>query len=80
MVTPKEAETLAHKTVQEYVNACGCNSTEDVSNVLMKLVSMCGLAMCATVGQRETIDRLIGTADYIRTTQSGVNWKMEKEH
>lgn len=38
MITPKEAEALATKHVQEYVNACGCNDLEDVGNALLKIV------------------------------------------
>lgn len=74
MITPKEAEALAQKTMQDYVNACRCDTIQDVGNALMKLVSMCGLAMCATVGQKEAVNRLEGTAAYIATTQAGKNW------
>ena len=77
MITPQQAENLAHKTVEDYVNACGCKSHEDVANVLMKLVSMCGLGMCATVGQAEAVARLQGTTDYIAKTQAGKNWKKD---
>jgi len=74
MITPTDAEALAKETMQNYVNACGCGSAQDVANVLMKLVSMCGLGICATVGQSEAVARLKGTADYIAKTQVGVNW------
>ncbi len=73
-----EVEPLAQQAMQDYVKACGCNSTQDVANVLMKLVSMCGLGMCATVGQGEAVDRLQGTTDYIAKAQDGVHWKMER--
>ena len=43
----------------------------------MKLASMCGLGMCATVGQEEAVARLQGTTDYIAATQEGKNWKSE---
>jgi hypothetical protein len=78
MLTAKQAEALAQQAMQDYVNKCGCNTPQDVANVLMKLVSMCGLGMCATVGQREAVDRLQGTTDYIAKAQAGVNWKMER--
>lgn len=77
MITPKEAEKLAHTVIQDYVNACKCNTLEDVGNALMKLASMCGLGMCATVGQEEAVARLQGTTDYIAATQEGKNWKSE---
>lgn len=77
MITPQQAEELANKTVETYVNACGCRDVQDVANVLMKLVSMCGLGMCATVGQPEAVARLQGTTDYIAKTQAGKNWRKE---
>lgn len=78
MITPQQAEALANKTVQDYVNACGCGDTQDVANVLMKLASMCGLAMAAVVGRDESVDRLIGTAMHIQATQPAAPWKMER--
>lgn len=78
MITPQESEVLAHKTMQDYVNACKCDTTQDVGNVLMKLVSMCGLGMCAVVGQPEAVDRLEGAVAYIAKTQAGKNWRSER--
>ena len=78
MITPQEAEALAQKTMQDYVNACKCENAQDVANALMKLVSMCGLGMCAVVGQPEAVDRLEGTAAYIAKTQEGRNWRSER--
>lgn len=77
MISPKAAEDLAQQVMQDYVKACGCDTTQDVANVLMKLASMCGLGMCATVGQVEAVSRLQGTTDYIANTQAGKNWKKE---
>jgi hypothetical protein len=77
MITPKQAEQLAQKVMQDYVKECKCDSTQDVANALMKLVSMCGLGMCATVGQAEAVARLQGTTDYIAKAQAGKNWKRE---
>ena len=77
MLTPKQAESLAQQTVQDYVNKCGCRTAEDVGNVLMKLVSMCGLGMCAVGGKVDAVSRLRGTAEYIEMTQEGVHWKSE---
>jgi hypothetical protein len=78
MITQQEAEALAQKMMQDYVNACGCDTVQDVGNALMKLVSMCGLGMCATVGQAEAVERLEATAAYIATTQAGKNWRTER--
>lgn len=78
MITPQEAEALAQKVMQDYVNACKCDTVQDVGNALMKLVSMCGLGMCATVGHTEAVQRLEGTAAYIAKTQEGKNWRSER--
>lgn len=77
MITPKEAEVLAHQTLEAYVNKCGCKNTRDVANVLMKLASMCGLGMCAVVGREESVDRMQQTTDYIAKAQAGKHWKVE---
>ena len=77
MITPQKAETLAQAMMQDYVKACDCQSVDDVANALMKLASMCGLGMCAVVGQPEAVARLQGTTDYIARTQAGKNWKRE---
>ena len=78
MITPQEAEALAQKAMQDYVNACKCETVQDAGNALMKLVSICGLGMCATVGPAEAVQRLEGTAAYISKTQEGKNWRSER--
>ena len=45
MIFPQEAETLAQGTLENYINSCDCKTPQDVANVLMKLISMSGLAM-----------------------------------
>ena len=77
MITPKEAEDLAQSTIENYVNTCGCATTGDVANALMKLASMCGLGMCAVVGQPDAVARMEGTTNYIRKAQEGKNWIMQ---
>lgn len=78
MITPNEAEVLAQQFVKDYVSACRCDTPQDVGNVLMKLVSMCGLGMCATVGQIDAVARLEGVVAYIAKTQAGKNWRTER--
>lgn len=80
MITSQEAEALAQQAMQRYVADCKCGTPQDVGNALMKLVSMCGLGMCATVGPEEAVARLRGTTEYIGTTQAGRNWKCEKSN
>lgn len=77
MITPKEAEVLAHQTLEEFVNKCGCMNTQDVANVMMKLASMCGLGMCAVVGRDEAVDRMQQTTDYIAKAQAVKNWTIK---
>jgi len=75
MINPKETEKLANKTVEDYVNACGCQSEQDVANALTKLASMCGLGMCAVVGQRDAVSRLQGTTNHIASGQHSRTWR-----
>lgn len=78
MISQAEAEDLARKHLQEYVNACNCNTTEDVGNVLMKLVSVAGIAMIAVEGHETAVSRLVGTAEYIARPEHAKVWNMER--
>lgn len=60
------------------VNACNLQTVDDAGNALMKLCSMAGLMMCATVGQEEAVARLEGTAAHIAKPQFSGAWKMER--
>jgi hypothetical protein len=77
VITPIEAEELARKTLQEYVNSCRCDTVQDAGNVLMELISMAGLMMCATIGQQEAVARLEGTAAQIAKPEYGGMWLRE---
>lgn len=77
MVTAKEAEALAQQAIQNYLNSCNLQTVEDAGNALMKLCSVAGLAMCATVGQDEAVARLEGTAAHIAKPQFSGAYKME---
>jgi len=78
MVTPKEAEALAQQAIQNYLNACHLQTVEDSGNALMKLCSVAGLMMCATIGQDEAVARLQGTAAHIAKPKFSGAWKMER--
>jgi len=78
MITQAEAEKLANKAVTDYVNSCHCDTMEDAANALMKLASMCGMAMCAVVGQVEAVARMEGTAAYIARPEHSGPWKTER--
>lgn len=80
MITPQQAEQLAKRTVTDYVNQCGCRDTQDAANALMKLASMCGLAMCATVGQQEAVARMQGTLEHVKKPENAGPWKRERQH
>ena len=75
MINPEEAEKLANATVEEYVAKCSCESQQDVANVLMKLASVCGLGMCAVVGQEDAVARMQGTAEHISKPEYAAPWK-----
>lgn len=77
MVTQAEAEALAKSAIQTYLNACQLQTVEDAGNALMKLVSVAGVTMCATIGQAEAVARLEGTAAFIANQNFGT-FKMEK--
>ena len=80
MIEQKDAELLAQEKMQEFVNACGCNTNADVANALMKLASVCGVGMCAVVGRAEAVLRMQGTADFIAATQGEKMWNCERSN
>lgn len=77
MITQLEAEALATKKVQEYVNACGCNTVEDIGKVLLKLLSTTGQAMVATQGQAVAVDMVAATAEHLAKPEFNTPYKME---
>lgn len=77
MITPKEAEELATKHVQEFVNACKPNDLEDVGNALLKLLSTTGQAMIATQGQDVALAMVEGTHEYLARPEFSTPFKME---
>jgi hypothetical protein len=78
MVTQQEAESLAQKLIQDYLNACKLDTTQDAGNALMKLCSVAGVMMVATVGYQEAVDRMKSTASFIAVTMHGVKFKQER--
>lgn len=65
MITPEEAEELAIKHIQEYVNSCRCQSVNDVGNALLKMLSVTGQAIVATQGQAVAVAMVEGTARHL---------------
>lgn len=66
-VTPAKAEALATKAVGDFISACHLQ-TEDrelLGNVLMKLVSVAGIAMAAAEGKAQASHRLRSVAGFV---------------
>lgn len=78
MVTQQQAEALAQKHIQAYLNECGLDTVQDAGNALMKLCSVAGVMMCATVGYEDAVSRLEGTAAFIAKTMNGVTHRSER--
>lgn len=55
MITADEAEALAKKHLQDYVNARKCENLQDIGNALMKMLRVTGAGMIMTEGQTITI-------------------------
>jgi len=80
MTTPAQAEALAKKAVQDYLNACAMQSRDDIGNALMKLVSVTGVLMACTEGREIAAQRLEGTAAFIRINGPQFPKKLEELH
>lgn len=65
MVTPDQAEVIANKAVEDYINACEPQNLDEVGKVLLKLLSMTGLAMCAARGQNGAVAAVESVAVHI---------------
>lgn len=77
MITPSDAEKLAIKKIQEYISACGCLTTDDVGNALMKMLSVTGQAMLAAEGQKIAVARILDTAEHINKPKFLKSYRME---
>ena len=77
MIKPDDAEVLATAKLQEYVNACGCDTIEDVGNVLMKLLSVTGMALVATQGQDKAVAMMDGTAAHLAKPEFSKPFRMQ---
>lgn len=78
MIAQQDAEKLAKQHMTDFVNACKCQSKEDVANVLMMLASACGAGMVAVVGHADAVDRMRDTTDFIDVAYAGSTWSCEK--
>jgi hypothetical protein len=64
--TPTEAEDLAKKAVSAYLDSCRLSDPAQISNYLMKLVSVAGVLMAHSEGSEAAVTRLVGTAQFIQ--------------
>lgn len=80
MITQQQAEELAQRKIQEYLNECVLNTVQDAGNALMKLCSVAGVMMVATVGHKEAVERLEGTAAFIENSMQGTTFRQERAH
>lgn len=55
MITPDQAETVTHHLIEGYLNNARPNNMDDVERLLLKLMSMTGLALAATHGKERAI-------------------------
>ena len=54
--------------VGEYLNACRMDDPAQISDRLMKLVSVAGVMMAKVSGADDAFDRLLGTAQFVLKT------------
>ncbi|MBC2655528.1 hypothetical protein H7A76_31975 [Pseudomonas sp. MSSRFD41] len=55
MITPEQAEKVTHSLIESYLNDANPNNVDDVERLLLKLMSMAGLALAATLGTERAI-------------------------
>lgn len=78
MVTQQEAEAMAKAAIEKYLTDCKLEDETDAGNALMKLVSLAGVFMCATVGQADAVARLQGTTDFIASPAFSGPWTKQR--
>lgn len=74
MVSQEKAEEMAKQLIQQYLNDCQLDATQDAGKALMKLMSVAGVLMVATVGYDEAVDRMYSTAAFIEKKMVGVKF------
>lgn len=73
-----EVEVLARELISKYLNECDPKNAQDFAILMMKLLSCCGVAMCAAVGYDEAIVRILGTADFLSEYRNVVESEKSK--
>jgi len=65
MITPDQAEQVTHRLIEGYINAAKPKDMEDVAGLLLKLISMAGLALAATCGIDDAVHALELAAEHV---------------
>ena len=65
MVTPETAERMCNKLVESYINACKPKDMDDVRHLILKLISMAGLALAATHSKEEAVALIQSVAVHV---------------
>lgn len=76
--SPAEAEDLAKRAVQEYLNACRMTDRGQIGNYLMKLCSVASVLMAQADGSEIAGLSLEGTAAWVRKTMPTKPANLEK--
>lgn len=66
MITPQEAQRRAQQLLEEYVAGALCASPEDVAHVLMKLISVTGVAIASMTGKDDAVRRMQLCVEMVR--------------
>ena len=74
----RQKKNIGKKHLQDYLNACGLITTEDAGNALMKLCSIAGVMMVATVGHEEAVQRMQGVAGFVEHKLLGVQYRQQR--
>lgn len=80
MVTPQEAEELAHATVELYLNKCQPQNMDDAFKVLIKLFSMAGIALVANGGKERALNVASDTIQNMSRPDIRVHAEAVKQH
>lgn len=73
-----EAEKIAVRLVGEYLTACRMTDPDMIGRYLMKLVSVAGVVMAQAEGSYQAYDRLVGTAEFVRSTMPTAPGRVER--
>jgi len=67
-ITPEEAEAHAKKAITQYIADCKLTDSEQIGDVLMKLLSVTGVVLAQAVGGEDAAARIYGVAVFIQET------------